>query len=156
MACLSATLALQLAAWRAAGQAVVFTNGVFDLLHPGHLAQLEAARSLGDVLVVGLNSDLSVRMLGKGADRPVLDQQARAILLSALRCVDAVAVFDEPTPFELIALIRPDVLVKGEDYAGREVVGREIVESYGGRVELVPLVPGYSTSAIIAKIRGQQ
>lgn len=156
MAVLSADLAVRLGGWRAAGRTVVFTNGVFDLLHPGHVAQLEAARSFGDVLVVGLNSDLSVRMLGKGDDRPILDENARRIVLLALRCVDAVALFDEDTPLELVRLVMPDVLVKGEDYEGREVVGREIVEAAGGRVELVPLIPGYSTSSIVERIRGRR
>jgi D-beta-D-heptose 7-phosphate kinase/D-beta-D-heptose 1-phosphate adenosyltransferase len=154
MASLPPELAAQVAQWRAAGRRIAFTNGVFDLLHPGHLAQLEAARALGDVLVVGLNSDASVRQQGKGDDRPILDEQARRRMLEALRCVDAVALFDGPTPLALIEALSPDVLVKGADYAGREVVGREHVEARGGRVVLVPLVPGYSTSAILAKIRG--
>lgn len=155
MAELSPELTIRLNAWHAEGQVVVFTNGVFDLLHPGHIAQLEAARSFGDVLVVGLNSDNSARLLGKGADRPVQDELSRRIILGALRTVDAVAVFDEPTPLELIKLIKPDVLVKGADYGPNEVVGREVVEAAGGRVELVPLVQGYSTSAIISRIRGE-
>jgi D-beta-D-heptose 7-phosphate kinase/D-beta-D-heptose 1-phosphate adenosyltransferase len=154
MTALPPELAARLAGWRAAGQRIVFTNGVFDLLHPGHLAQLEAARAEGDVLLVGLNSDASVRLQGKGDDRPILDEGARQRLLEALRCVDAVVLFDAPTPLELIEAITPDVLVKGADYAGREVVGRDWVEAHGGRVALVPLVPGYSTSAIVAKIRG--
>jgi len=154
MAELSPELATQLNAWRAEGQVVVFTNGVFDLLHPGHIAQLETARSFGDVLIVGLNSDRSAKLLGKGDDRPVQDELSRCIILGALRVVDAVAVFDEPTPLELIKLIKPDVLVKGADYGRDEVVGRDVVEASGGRVELVPLVQGYSTSAIIARIRG--
>src|SRR5688572_22250189 len=132
--------------WRADGKRIVFTNGVFDLLHPGHLAQLKAARALGDVLVVGLNSDVSVKQLAKGEDRPLLPQAARKALLEELRCVDAVVVFDGETPLSLIEAIRPDVLVKGADYAGREVVGREVVEATGGRVELVPLLPGWSTT----------
>lgn len=147
-------LETKLASWRAEGRRIVFTNGVFDLLHPGHLEQLRRARAEGDVLVVGLNSDASVRLQEKGADRPILDQSARRQLLEELRCVDAVAIFDDETPLELIRAVQPDVLVKGEDYAGREVVGREIVEARGGRVVLIPLVPGYSTSAIIARIRG--
>ena len=151
---ISADLATRLAQCRTAGRVVVFTNGVFDLLHPGHIAQLEAARSFGDFLVVGLNSDASVRLLGKGPERPILDEVARRIILSALRCVDAVELFHGPTPYELIAQVRPDVLVKGADYAGAEVVGRDIVEAYGGRVELIPLVPGYSTTMIISRIRG--
>ena len=154
MAELSGDLAVRLAGWHSQGKVVVFTNGVFDLLHPGHIAQLEVARSFGDVLVVGLNSDISVVLLDKGPGRPVMDQEARRIVLSALRCVDAVEIFDEPTPLELIRLVMPDVLVKGEDYAGREVVGREIVEAAGGRVELVPLLPGFSTTSLIERIRG--
>jgi len=154
MAELNPDLAARLVGWREQKQTVVFTNGVFDLMHPGHVAQLEAAKSFGDVLIVGLNSNLSVRMLGKGDDRPILDETARRIVLLALRCVDAVALFSEPTPLELIELIQPQVLVKGADYAGREVVGREIVEAAGGRVELVPLIKGYSTTEIIRRIRG--
>jgi len=154
MAELSPDLAGRLAGWRAAGKIIAFTNGVFDLLHPGHIAQLEAAASFGDVLVVGLNSDLSARMLDKGPNRPVQDELARRTVLMALRCVDAVELFHEPTPLELIELVRPDVLVKGGDYEDREVVGREFVEAHGGRVELVPLLKGYSTSALIERIRG--
>jgi len=150
---ISADLAVRLANCRENGQKIVFTNGVFDIMHPGHVAQLEAARSFGDFLVVGLNSDASVRMLAKGEDRPVLDEVARRIMLQALRCVDAVEVFNAPTPYDLISQVRPDILVKGADYANAEVVGRDVVESYGGRVELIPLVPGYSTTAIIKKIR---
>jgi rfaE bifunctional protein nucleotidyltransferase chain/domain len=155
MAKLSANLAVQLMQWRNAGEAIVFTNGVFDLIHPGHIAQLEAARAFGDRLVVGLNSDYSVQALGKGDDRPILNEFARATVVAALRCVDAVALFDEPTPLELITLVQPDVLVKGADYAVAEVVGREVVEARGGRVELIPLVPGFSTTAIIKRIRGE-
>jgi D-beta-D-heptose 7-phosphate kinase/D-beta-D-heptose 1-phosphate adenosyltransferase len=155
MAQLEPKLAALLAHWRSLGLTVVFTNGVFDLLHPGHLSQLEAARAEGDVLVVGLNSDASVKRQGKGHDRPLLDEGARALMLRALRCVDAVAVFDEDTPLELIKLIQPDVLVKGADYAGREVVGREIVETRGGRVVLVPLLQGYSTTSLLRRIRGE-
>jgi rfaE bifunctional protein nucleotidyltransferase chain/domain len=153
MAQLELQLAEQLDVWRASGQRIVFTNGVFDILHLGHLRQLQAARACGDALIVGLNSDTSVRRLGKGEDRPINPQAARGELLLALRCVDAVAVFDEATPLELLHLVRPDVLVKGADYAGREVVGRELVEGYGGRVELVPLVEGYSTSSLVQRIR---
>lgn len=153
MASLTPELQQRLADWRASGRRIVFTNGVFDLLHPGHLSQLEAARAEGDVLVVGLNSDASVRRQGKGEDRPILDQDSRRMLLLALRCVDAVAVFDEDTPRELIALVQPDVLVKGADYAGREVVGRELVEARGGRVMLVPLLEGFSTTELLRRIR---
>jgi D-beta-D-heptose 7-phosphate kinase/D-beta-D-heptose 1-phosphate adenosyltransferase len=154
MATLKYELAAKLARWKSAGQEIVFTNGVFDLLHPGHVSILQAGRALGDKLVVGLNSDTSVKLLDKGGDRPLLDQQARQLMLEALSCVDGVALFDEPTPLELINLIQPDVLFKGEDYSGREVVGRESVEASGGRVLLLPLVEGYSTTSILAKIRG--
>jgi rfaE bifunctional protein nucleotidyltransferase chain/domain len=154
MAVLNPELAAKLARWKAQGEEIVFTNGVFDLLHPGHVDILQAARKLGDRLVIGLNSDASVKMLSKGVDRPILDQSARLMLLEALRCVDGVVLFDEPTPLELIKLIQPDVLVKGEDYTGREVVGREAVEDSGGRVVLLPLLAGYSTTSIVDKIRG--
>jgi D-beta-D-heptose 7-phosphate kinase/D-beta-D-heptose 1-phosphate adenosyltransferase len=151
---LPADLLEKLDTWRAKGKQLVFTNGVFDLLHPGHLAQLKSARALGDVLIVGLNSDLSVRKLNKGEDRPLIPQELRKSMLEELRCVDAVVVFDEETPFGLIGAISPDVLVKGADYVGKEVVGQELVEARGGRVELVPLLPGWSTSDLLRRIRG--
>jgi len=136
------------------GETVVFTNGVFDILHPGHVAYLGEARSLGSVLVVGLNADRSVRTLGKGDDRPVNDQQFRATMLGALECVDYVVLFDDADPTSLIERVRPDVLVKGGDWADKGVVGREIVERHGGRVQLVRFLDGYSTTAIIERIRG--
>ncbi|MCB1221904.1 MAG: D-glycero-beta-D-manno-heptose 1-phosphate adenylyltransferase [Planctomycetales bacterium] len=140
--------------WRARGLSIVFTNGVFDLLHPGHIEQLRQARSFGDVLIVGINTDESVRRLGKGeVERPILPLEDRITMLEALRMVDAVAPFAEDTPYELLQLILPDVLVKGADYRVEDVVGRDIVEARGGRVELVPLVPGHSTSDIIRRIR---
>jgi len=131
---------------------VVFTNGCFDLLHPGHIRTLEAARQLGDALVVGLNSDRGVREL-KGPGRPILPERERAEILAALECVDAVVIFDEPTPREIIAALLPDVLVKGGDWAGDQIVGREEVEAAGGRVASIPVAPGYSTTAILQKIR---
>jgi len=134
------------------GRRVVFTNGCFDLLHPGHVGSLEQARALGDALIVGLNSDASVRQL-KGAGRPVLPERERAEILAALECVDAVVIFDEPTPREVIARLLPDVLVKGGDWPGDQIVGREEVEAAGGRVVSVPVVPDYSTTAILRKIR---
>jgi D-beta-D-heptose 7-phosphate kinase/D-beta-D-heptose 1-phosphate adenosyltransferase len=134
------------------GRVVVFTNGCFDLLHPGHLRGLELARELGDVLIVGLNSDASVRQL-KGPGRPVIPERERAEILAALESVDAVVIFDELTPHEVISRLLPDVLVKGGDWPGDQIVGREEVEAAGGRVVSVPLVPGYSTSAILQKIR---
>jgi rfaE bifunctional protein nucleotidyltransferase chain/domain len=131
---------------------VVFTNGVFDLLHSGHIDVLSQARAQGDVLVVGLNSDSSVRRL-KGEGRPIQSEGERAYVLAALQDVDAVVAFSEDTPLELIQRLRPDVLVKGGDYEPRTVVGREQVESWGGRVVIVPLRPGRSTTAIIEKLR---
>ncbi|HLZ52093.1 MAG TPA: D-glycero-beta-D-manno-heptose 1-phosphate adenylyltransferase [Candidatus Acidoferrum sp.] len=134
------------------GRRIVFTNGCFDLLHPGHIGSLEQARALGDVLIVGLNSDASVRQL-KGAGRPVLPERERAEILCALECVDAVVIFDEPTPREIISRLLPDVLVKGGDWPGDQIVGREEVEAAGGRVVSIPVIPGYSTTAMLRKIR---
>ncbi len=134
------------------GRRVVFTNGCFDLLHPGHIRLLEQARKLGDALIVGLNSDASVRRL-KGEGRPVLPERERAEILSALECVDAVVIFDDLTPRDVIARLLPDVLVKGGDWPGDRIVGREEVEAAGGCVKAIPVVPGYSTSAILKKIR---
>ena len=140
--------------WRArqAG-AIVFTNGVFDLLHPGHVELLEAARREGAALIVGLNSDSSVRRLGKGADRPVTPEAARARVLAGLAAVDCVILFDEDTPLELITRLQPDVLVKGTDYSRDAIVGADLVESRGGRVVRVPLVHGFSTSSIVERLR---
>jgi rfaE bifunctional protein nucleotidyltransferase chain/domain len=134
------------------GRRLVFTNGCFDLLHPGHIGSLQQARGLGDALMVGLNSDASVRKL-KGAGRPVLPERERAEILAALECVDAVVIFDEPTPREVIARLLPDVLVKGGDWPGDQIVGREEVEAAGGRVVSIPVVPGYSTTDILRRIR---
>ncbi len=134
------------------GRRVVFTNGCFDLLHPGHIRSLELARTLGDALIVGMNSDVSVRQL-KGAGRPVISERERAEILAALESVDAVVIFDDLTPREVIARLLPDVLVKGGDWPGDQIVGREEVEAAGGRVVSIPVVPGYSTSAILRRIR---
>ena len=134
---------------------VVFTNGVFDLLRIGHVAQLEAARSEGGALVVGVNSDASVRRLEKGTDRPIVPERERARLLAALACVDCVVLFDEDTPLALIERLRPDVLVKGADYARRAIVGADQVEGWGGRVVRVPLVKGASTNQLLARLRGK-
>jgi rfaE bifunctional protein nucleotidyltransferase chain/domain len=141
-------------AWRSgiAGR-VVFTNGVFDLLHPGHVALLEAARAEGDVLVVGLNADASVRRLGKAADRPIVPEQARARVLAGLAAVDCVVLFGEDTPLELITALQPDVLVKGADYSRDRIVGADIVEGRGGRVVRVPVVAGFSSTAIVERLR---
>ena len=141
-----------LAPRRAAGARVVFTNGCFDLLHPGHVRYLTAARALGDVLVVGLNGDASVRRL-KGAGRPVLDALARAEVLARLAAVDYLILFDDDTPQALIAALGPDVLVKGADWASEDIVGRDEVLARGGRVERIDVVPGVSTTALIRRIR---
>ena len=134
--------------WRDQGFRIVFTNGCFDLLHRGHVEYLSKAADMGDVLVVGLNTDASVRRL-KGPTRPINKEDDRALLLSALSFVDAVVLFGEDTPYELIREIRPDVLVKGADYRREEIVGYDIVTSYGGRVETIPFVDGYSTTKLI-------
>lgn len=143
-------------AWRAAlgVQRLAFTNGVFDLLHSGHVDVLLGARREGDVLVVGLNSDDSVRRL-KGRERPVRTQSERAYVLAALAMVDAVVVFEQDTPLELIRALRPDVLVKGGDYTEATIVGAPDVKGWGGRVAVVPLTPGQSTTSIVEKLRGQ-
>jgi rfaE bifunctional protein nucleotidyltransferase chain/domain len=143
------------AAWRAtcAGP-VVFTNGVFDLLHPGHIDVLRGARAEGAQLIVGLNSDASVRRLGKGPERPIRAQAERAYVLAALEMVDAVVVFDEETPLELVRAITPDVIVKGGDYTPESVVGAADVAARGGRVVIIPITPGHSTTSTIEKLRG--
>jgi D-beta-D-heptose 7-phosphate kinase/D-beta-D-heptose 1-phosphate adenosyltransferase len=135
---------------------LVFTNGCFDLLHRGHVTYLTAARMLGDALVVGVNTDASVRRLDKEGDRPLLAQADRAYVLAALGCIDAVTLFDEDTPRELLAALLPDVLVKGGDYAPSQVAGREEVESAGGRVAIIPFVPGHSTTGLVQRIRGSR
>lgn len=132
---------------------VVFTNGCFDLMHVGHTRYLAAARALGDLLVVGVNSDASVRTLNKGADRPIVPDHQRAEVVAALACVDYVVLFEEPDPSALIAAVQPDVLVKGGDWSPEKIVGRETVEARGGRVQTIPLVPGVSTTALIERIR---
>jgi D-beta-D-heptose 7-phosphate kinase/D-beta-D-heptose 1-phosphate adenosyltransferase len=147
-----ADLLRERAEWRAASLRVVFTNGCFDLLHPGHVALLERARAEGDRLVVGLNSDESVRAI-KGPLRPVLPEAERKETLLALEPVDRVIVYDEPTPLEVIEALRPDVLVKGADWARDAIVGREVVERGGGRVVRVELLPGLSSSALLERIR---
>lgn len=132
---------------------VVFTNGVFDVLHRGHVDYLARARALGDLLVVAVNTDASVRRLGKGADRPVNPEDDRAYVLAGLESVDCVTLFDEDTPRELVAALLPDVLVKGGDYTRDTIVGAGEVEAAGGRVEVIPLVPGRSTTQILQRVR---
>jgi D-beta-D-heptose 7-phosphate kinase/D-beta-D-heptose 1-phosphate adenosyltransferase len=138
---------------RAAGGTVVFTNGVFDLVHPGHVRYLTAARALGDVLVVGVNSDQSVRA-NKGPTRPLNPERERVEVLLALSCVDAVAIFEEQTPYALIVRLQPDVLVKGADWAADNVVGRDVVEARGGRVVRMPIEAGFSTTELIRRASG--
>lgn len=140
-----------LGVWRFQQKKIVFTNGCFDLVHLGHIDYLSQAADLGDVLIIGLNTDASVRRL-KGTARPVVDENARAVLMASLRFVDAVVLFDEPTPYDLIRLVQPDILVKGKDYKAEEVVGYDVVMARGGKVETIELVEGYSTSLLIQKI----
>ena len=137
---------------RAAGQTIVFTNGVFDLLHVGHVRYLQRARGLGDALIVGINSDRSVRAI-KGHDRPITSEAERAEVLEAFASVDGVVIFDEDTPYDLIATLQPDILVKGADWAEDAIVGRDIVEARGGRVVRVAIEPGHSTTNIVDRIR---
>jgi rfaE bifunctional protein nucleotidyltransferase chain/domain len=143
-------LKVRIAAWRSAGQRIVFTNGCFDLLHIGHITLLEDARREGDRLIVAINSDASVQEL-KGPTRPIVGERERGRILAALAAVDAVIVFDEPTPLELIVALRPDVIVKGGDYKEDDIVGAKEVRSWGGRVKIVPTVEGFSTTKLIAK-----
>jgi D-beta-D-heptose 7-phosphate kinase/D-beta-D-heptose 1-phosphate adenosyltransferase len=140
---------------RAAGKRIAFTNGVFDILHPGHVRYLQAARAHGDLLIVGVNSDASVRR-SKGPERPINPQEERAEVLAALACVDAVSIFDEDTPAAIIRRVQPDVLVKGADWPADQIVGRDTVEARGGRVVLEKVEQGYSTTALIQRIKGSR
>ena len=142
-----------LSAERGAGKRIVFTNGCFDLMHIGHTRYLQAARELGDVLVVGVNSDASVRSLDKAPDRPIVPEAQRAEVLAALGCVDYVIIFNESDPLRVITSVQPDVLVKGGDWAIERIVGRDIVEARGGVVKTIPLVPGFSTTGLLERIR---
>ncbi len=145
-------LAEQIAAWKSEGMKIVFTNGCFDLIHPGHVDYLAKAASLGDKLIIAVNTDQSVQKL-KGPDRPIQNQDSRAFILSAMEFTSAVVLFDEDTPAEIIALLKPDILVKGADYAVDQVVGADFVIKNGGSVVLLPYLKGFSTSAIEQKIR---
>lgn len=138
---------------RRRGKRIVFTNGVFDLLHPGHVRYLQAARALGDALIVGINSDRSARALAKGDDRPINRDVEREEIVAALECVDATVLFDEETPYNVVAALQPDVLVKGADWAEGAIVGADIVEARAGRVVRIDLAQGYSTTKLIEKIR---
>lgn len=146
---------LQINNWREQGKRIVFTNGCFDLLHPGHIDYLERARALGDVLVIGLNDDDSIRRL-KGASRPVNPLADRAIMLAALRCVDIVIPFCEDTPFNLISALKPDILVKGGDYKPDDIIGADIVRDTGGEVIVMPFLDGHSSTGLITRIHAQQ
>jgi D-glycero-beta-D-manno-heptose 1-phosphate adenylyltransferase len=137
---------------RRSGRVIVFTNGVFDLLHPGHVRYLQRARVLGDALIVGINSDASVRR-NKGPGRPINPEAERAEAVAALECVEAVVIFDEDTPAEIVRACQPDILVKGADWPADQIVGRDTVEARGGRVVRMPVEEGYSTSAIVEKIK---
>lgn len=139
--------------WRLKSDRIVFTNGCFDILHRGHVEYLQEAAALGDRLVVGVNSDASVRRLGKGDDRPLNDQDSRAKVLAALRCVDAVVIFDEDTPLELITALQPDVVAKGGDWKPEQIVGADLVKARGGEVRSLKLVDGFSTTALVERIR---
>lgn len=139
--------------WRLKNSRIVFTNGCFDLLHLGHVDYLEKACALGDHLIVGLNSDASVKRLQKGEERPLQSEMARARIIAALECVDAVCIFQEDTPRELILACQPDVLVKGGDYSISQIVGAQEVTGWGGAVKTIPLVPGHSTTYIVNKIK---
>ena len=138
---------------RSQRRSIVFTNGVFDILHPGHVRYLRDARALGDHLIVGVNSDRSVRALGKARDRPINSEHERAEVVAALASVDAVVIFDEDTPHEIISAIQPDILVKGADWGEDAIVGRDIVEARGGRVVRIALAEGYSTTRILERAR---
>lgn len=156
------SLLKKLAVWRLKSQSIVFTNGVFDLIHPGHADYLAKAAELGGRLVVGMNNDASVKMLNKGADRPINSENARAAIIASLRSVDAVVLFEGSTPADLINLVQPDVLVKGGDYdadvtdpsSPRYIVGSDLVRANGGTVQVIPFLEGFSSTQIIDKIRG--
>jgi rfaE bifunctional protein nucleotidyltransferase chain/domain len=147
-------LARTLALWRFKDRKVVFTNGCFDLLHKGHVTYLAEAAELGDVMVVGLNSDESTKKLNKGVTRPIQDQDSRALILASLESVAAIIIFDEETPAELIKMVQPDVLVKGGDWKPEQIAGYDTVKAKGGEVKVIDYLPGFSTTAIEKKIKG--
>ena len=147
-------LARTLSLWKFKDKKIVFTNGCFDILHRGHVTYLAEASELGDFLVVGLNSDASVKKLNKGGNRPIQDQDSRALILASLEGVSAVIIFDEDTPAELIKFVQPDVLVKGGDWKPEQIAGYDTVKAKGGEVKVIEFVPGYSTTSIEQKIKG--
>ena len=140
--------------WKIQNQKIVFTNGCFDILHRGHVEYLSHARDLGDKLILGLNTDASVKRLGKSPERPINSEETRATILAGLECVDAIILFDEDTPLELITFVQPDVLVKGNDYKAEDIVGFDIVTAKGGKVITIQLVDGFSTTNLINKMKG--
>ncbi len=142
----------ELKTWREKNKKIVFTNGCFDIIHPGHIDYLSQARDLGDILVLGLNTDQSVRLLNKGSNRPINDERTRAYVLAGLASVDLIVFFDEETPYNLIKLLQPNVLVKGKDYEVEKIIGFDILKENGGEVITIPFLDGYSTSSLIKKI----
>ena len=142
----------ELKTWREKNKKIVFTNGCFDIIHPGHIDYLSQARDLGDILVVGLNTDQSVKRLNKGSNRPINDERTRAYVLAGLASVDLIVFFDEQTPYNLIKLLQPNVLVKGKDYEVEKIIGFDILKENGGEVITIPFLNGYSTSSLIKKI----
>ena len=142
----------ELKTWREKNKKIVFTNGCFDIIHPGHIDYLSQARDLGDILVVGLNTDQSVKRLNKGSNRPINDERTRAYVLAGLASVDLIVFFDEQTPYNLIKLLQPNVLVKGQDYEVEKIIGFDILKENGGQVITIPFLDGYSTSSLIKKI----
>ena len=142
----------ELKTWREKNKKIVFTNGCFDIIHPGHIDYLSQARDLGDILVLGLNTDQSVRLLNKGSNRPINDERTRAYVLAGLASVDLIVFFDEETPYNLIKLLQPNVLVKGKDYEVEKIIGFDILKENGGQVITIPFLDGYSTSSLIKKI----
>ncbi len=149
------SLRLKLDDWKQSNKQVVFTNGVFDLLHLGHVDYLGKAKDAGDILIVGVNSDVSAKRLGKGTNRPITDEKSRSTIIAAMQFVDAVILFDEDTPLELIKTIQPDVLVKGSDYKPEDIVGYDVVMAKGGLIKTIEFLPGYSTTAIEQRIKGE-
>jgi rfaE bifunctional protein nucleotidyltransferase chain/domain len=146
-------LNLKLNEWKSANNKIVFTNGVFDLLHLGHIDYLCKAKDNGDIIIIGVNSDKSAKRLGKGTNRPITDEKSRSMIIAALGFVDAVVLFDEDTPLELIKIIQPDVLVKGADYKAEDIVGYDIVMAKGGVIKTIEFLPGYSTTSIEQRIK---
>jgi D-glycero-beta-D-manno-heptose 1-phosphate adenylyltransferase len=147
------SLILKLKEWRGANKKIVFTNGVFDLLHLGHIDYLSKAKDCGDILFVGVNSDHSAKQLGKGSNRPITDEKSRSMIIAALEFVDALMLFDDDTPLELIKIVQPDILVKGSDYKSQDIVGYDIVMAKGGSIKTIEFLPGYSTTSIEQKIK---